>query len=88
MTSGQIVFVVLVFVLLAVALLLAFAYGYTKGINDLTEEIDRGLKKLQEGDAWRIDCAKVSLPKSEWEEQHEQKERKHSAEQGQREDHA
>ena len=41
-----------------------------------------------EGDAWRIDCAKVSLPKSEWEEQHEQKERKHSAEQGQREDHA
>lgn len=50
MTSGQIVFVVLVFVLLAVALLLAFAYGYTKGINDLTEEIDRGIKKLQEDD--------------------------------------
>ena len=41
-----------------------------------------------EGDAWRIDCAKVSLPKSEWEEQNEQKERKRGAEQGQREDHA
>lgn len=40
-----------------------------------------------EGDAWRIDYAKVSLPKNEW-EQHEQEERKHTAQQGEGADHA
>ena len=38
-------------------------------------------KVTDEGDAWRIDYAKVSLPKNEWEE-HGQENRKDTEEQG------
>lgn len=50
MTAIQIVVTILVFVLLAAALLMAFAYGYEKGVNDLTKEIDEGIRKLKEQD--------------------------------------
>ena len=48
MTAIQIVVTILVFVLLAAALLMAFAYGYEKGVNDLTKEIDEGIKRLKQ----------------------------------------
>ena len=48
MTAVQIVMVILMFILLAAALWLAFAYGYEKGVNDLTEEIDEGIRKLKD----------------------------------------
>lgn len=47
MTPFQIVITILVFVLVAVALWLAYVYGYEKGVHDLTEEIDEGLKRLK-----------------------------------------
>ena len=48
MTAIQIVVTILVFILLAAALLMAFAYGYEKGVNDLTKEIDEGIRKLKD----------------------------------------
>lgn len=42
----------------------------------------------EERDAWYIPHARVSLPKAEWREQHEQEERKHTAQQGEGADHA
>lgn len=50
MTSGQIITTILVFGLLGAALWLSYKYGYAKGINDLTEEIDEGIRKLKEQD--------------------------------------
>lgn len=48
MTAIQIVVAILVFVLLAAALWMAFAYGYEKGVNDLTKEIDERIKQLKQ----------------------------------------
>ena len=50
MTAIQIIITVLLVVLIVAAVWLAFAYGYEKGINDLTEEIDKGIKQLKEQD--------------------------------------
>ena len=47
MTPIQIITTVLVFVLIAVALWLAYAYGYDKVVHDLTKEIDEGIEKLK-----------------------------------------
>ena len=39
--------IILIAALILVALILAFTYGYTKGVHDLTKEIDEGIEKLK-----------------------------------------
>lgn len=48
MTAIQIVITVLLVLLIAAAMWMAYAYGYEKGVNDLTEEIDEGIRKLKD----------------------------------------
>lgn len=48
MTAIQIVITVLLVLLIAAAMWMAYAFGYEKGINDLTKEIDEGIQKLKE----------------------------------------
>ena len=48
MTAIQIIITVLLVVLIAASMWLAFMYGYEKGVHDLTEEIDEGLKKIKQ----------------------------------------
>ena len=48
MTAIQIVITVLLVLLIAAAMWMAYAYGYEKGINDLTKEIDEGIRKLKD----------------------------------------
>lgn len=48
MTAIQIIITVLLVVLIAASMWLAFMYGYEKGVHDLTEEIDEGIRKLKD----------------------------------------
>ncbi len=48
MTAIQIVITVLLVLLIAAAMWMAYAYGYEKGLNDLTKEIDEGIRKLKD----------------------------------------
>lgn len=48
MTAIQIVITVLLVMLIAAAMWMAYAFGYEKGINDLTKEIDEGIRKLKD----------------------------------------
>lgn len=43
----QVVLVILVFMLIAVALHVTYKYGYEKGIHDLTQEIDEGIRLIK-----------------------------------------
>ena len=40
--------IILITLLLFSSLYLAFKYGYDKGIHDLTEEIDEGIRQIKE----------------------------------------
>jgi mannose/fructose/N-acetylgalactosamine-specific phosphotransferase system component IID len=48
MTAIQIVITVMLVLLIAAAMWMAYAFGYEKGINDLTKEIDEGIRKLKD----------------------------------------
>lgn len=52
MTAIQIVITVLLVLLIAAAMWMAYAFGYEKGVNDLTKEIDEEIQKLKEKDSW------------------------------------
>ena len=48
MTAIQIIITILLVLLIAASIWLAFMYGYDKGVHDLTKEIDEGLQKIRE----------------------------------------
>ena len=41
------IIIILITLLLASSLYLAFKYGYEKGVGDLTEEIDKGIRQIK-----------------------------------------
>ena len=41
------IIIILIAMLLFCSFFLAFKFGYEKGIHDLTEEIDEGIKRIQ-----------------------------------------
>ena len=41
------IIIILIVLLLASSLYLAFKYGYEKGVGDLTEEIDKGIRQIK-----------------------------------------
>lgn len=44
----HIVLVCFILILIGIVVWLAFEFGYEKGINDLTKEIDDGIQKINE----------------------------------------
>lgn len=48
MMTFHIVLVCFILILIGIVVWLAFEFGYEKGINDLTKEIDDGIQKINE----------------------------------------
>lgn len=59
MMTLHIVLVCFILILIGIVVWLAFAYGYEKGINDLTKKIDNGIQKINEQKRWETFCERL-----------------------------